>query len=127
MGSNLVIGGAAQSGRTTALRTIAAAIAAGCSPADAHLYVLDCDSGVLGLLEELPHCGAVVRHTETERAGRLLDRLEAEISRRRDLLSAVGFASVTEQRAGHPPPTGSPIWCCSRRLGGVRGRPRPTR
>ena len=102
LGSNLVIGGAAQSGRTTALRTIAAAIAAGCSPADAHLYVLDCDSGALGLLEELPHCGAVVRHTETERAGRLLDRLEAEIGRRQELLSADGFASVTEQRSQAP-------------------------
>jgi S-DNA-T family DNA segregation ATPase FtsK/SpoIIIE len=102
LGSNLVVGGAAQSGRTTTLRTIAAAITAGCSPADAHLYALDCDSGALGLLEQLPHCGAVVRHTETERAGRLLDRLEAEISRRRDLLSADGFASVTEQRSKAP-------------------------
>jgi S-DNA-T family DNA segregation ATPase FtsK/SpoIIIE len=97
-GSNLLFGGAAQSGRTTALRTIAAGVAAGCSPADVHLYVLDCDAGALGPLDRLPHCGAVVRHTETERAARLLDRLEAEISRRRDLLSADGFASVTEQR-----------------------------
>ena len=102
LGSNLVIGGAAQSGRTTALRTIAASIAVGCSPADAHLYVLDCDSGALGLLEELPHCGAFIRHTEAERAGRLLDRLEAEISRRQELLSADGFASVTEQRSQAP-------------------------
>jgi DNA segregation ATPase FtsK/SpoIIIE, S-DNA-T family len=97
-GSNLLIGGAAQSGRTTALRTITAGIATGCSPADLHLYVLDCAGGALGPLDRLPHCGAVVRHTETERAARLLDRLDAEISHRRDLLSAEGFASVTEQR-----------------------------
>jgi S-DNA-T family DNA segregation ATPase FtsK/SpoIIIE len=102
-GSNLLIGGAGGTGRTTALRSIAAAIATSCSPADAHLYVLDCDSGALGQLDRLPHCGAAVRHTETERAARLLDRLDAEISRRRDLLSAEGFASVTEQRRKTPP------------------------
>jgi DNA segregation ATPase FtsK/SpoIIIE, S-DNA-T family len=101
-GSNLVVGGAAQSGRTTALRTIAAGIAAGCSPADVHLYVLDCDSGTLGQLERLPHCGAVVRHTDPQRAARLLDRLDVEVARRQDLLAADGYASVTEQRAKVP-------------------------
>ena len=101
-GSNLLIGGAAQSGRTTALRTIAARIAASYSPADVHLYALDCDAGALAPLARLPHCGAVVRGTEAERAGRLLDRLDAEVARRRDLLSADGFASVTEQRRRVP-------------------------
>ena len=96
--SNLLIGGAELSGRTTALRAVAAGIATGCSPADVHLYVLDCGSGALGQLSELPHCGAVVRHTDPQRAGRLLDRLDAELDRRRDLLSAGGFATVTEQR-----------------------------
>ncbi len=96
--SNLLIGGAELSGRTTALRALAAGIAIGCSPADVHLYVLDCGSGALGQLSELPHCGAVVRHTDPQRAGRLLDRLDAELDRRRDLLSAGGFATVTEQR-----------------------------
>jgi DNA segregation ATPase FtsK/SpoIIIE, S-DNA-T family len=96
--SNLLVGGAALSGRTTALRALAAGIATGCSPADVHLYVLDCNSGALGQLSELPHCGAVVRHADPQRAGRLLDRLDAELDRRRDLLSAGGFATVTEQR-----------------------------
>ncbi len=102
-GSNLLIGGAAQSGRTTALRTIAARIAIGYSPADVHLYVLDCDAGALAPLAGLPHCGAVVRGTEAERAARLLDRLDAEAARRREMLSADGFSSVTEQRRRVPP------------------------
>jgi S-DNA-T family DNA segregation ATPase FtsK/SpoIIIE len=97
--SNLLIGGAELSGRTTALHAIVAGIATGCSPADVHLYVLDCHGKVLGQLSELPHCGALVRHNDPQRAGRLLDRLDAELDRRRDLLSADGFATVTEQRA----------------------------
>jgi S-DNA-T family DNA segregation ATPase FtsK/SpoIIIE len=101
-GLNLLIGGAAQTGKTTALRTLAAEMARGCSPSDIHLYVLDCDTGALGFLQRLPHCGAVIRHTEAERAARLFDRLEAEADRRRNLLADRGFASVGEQRASVP-------------------------
>ena len=101
-GLNLLIGGAGQTGKTTALRTLAAEIACRCSPDDVHLYVLDCDTGALGLLERLPHCGAVVRHDEGERAARLFDRLETEVDRRKNLLADGGFASVGEQRATAP-------------------------
>jgi DNA segregation ATPase FtsK/SpoIIIE, S-DNA-T family len=101
-GSHLLIGGAPQSGRTTALRTIAARIAAGYSPGDVQLYVLDCDAGSLAPLQRLPHCGAVVRRTEKDRAARLLDRLAAEVARRQDLLATAGFSSVTEQRRRVP-------------------------
>lgn len=101
-GGNLLAVGAAQSGRTTLLRTIAAGIARDHSPGDVHLYVLDCDAGGLTALARLPHCGAVVRRAERERAARLLDRLAAEVSRRQDLLAGAGFASVTEQRAQAP-------------------------
>ena len=101
-GLNLLIGGVAQTGKTTALRTLAAEIACQCSPDDVHLYVLDCDKGALTLLERLPHCGAVIRHTETERAARLFDRLETEVDRRKNLLADGGFASVGEQRAAVP-------------------------
>lgn len=98
-GLNLLIGGTARTGKTTALRTLAAEIAARCSPDDVHLYVLDCDTGTLALLAGLPHCGAVVRHHDAERAARLLDRLESEVERRKNLLADSGFASAGEQRS----------------------------
>jgi S-DNA-T family DNA segregation ATPase FtsK/SpoIIIE len=101
-GSHLLVVGPAQSGRTTLLRTIAAGLATDWSPADAHLYILDCDAGGLAPLARLPHCGAVVRRTERERAGRLLDRLAAELGRRQDLIAGRGYASVTEQRRAAP-------------------------
>ncbi|MFC7716879.1 FtsK/SpoIIIE domain-containing protein [Nonomuraea recticatena] len=46
-GGHLLIAGAARSGRSTALRTIAGAIAATASPADVHLHVVDCGSGAM--------------------------------------------------------------------------------
>ena len=100
--SHLMAAGAPRSGRSQLLRTIAASLALGHSCADVHLYGIDCGSGALGALTELPHCGAVVNRSQTERATRLLKRLAGELSRRQELLAASGCSSVNEQRAAAP-------------------------
>jgi S-DNA-T family DNA segregation ATPase FtsK/SpoIIIE len=102
---HLLAAGAPRSGRSQLLRGIAAALALAHSCADVHLYGLDCGNGALLPLAELPHCGAVVSRNEAERAARLLRRLDAELTRRQEILAAGGFADITEQRtagkAGH--------------------------
>jgi S-DNA-T family DNA segregation ATPase FtsK/SpoIIIE len=45
----------------------------------------------------------VVSRTQAERAVRLLGRLNAEVSRRQELLAEAGFADITEQRASAAP------------------------
>ena len=99
---HLHIIGAPRSGRSTALRTFAAAAASAAGVADLHLYGLDCGNGALLPLSRLPHCGAVVQRSETHRAARLLNRLHAEVLRRQRLLGEGGFADVAEQRAASP-------------------------
>src|SRR5258707_929146 len=69
------------------------------SPADVHIYALDCGTGTLLPLSGLPHCGAVVTRDQTDRVERLLAKLRAETVRRQQLLAAGGFAGVAEQRA----------------------------
>ena len=96
--THLLVSGDPGSGRSQFLRTFAGAIARQHSRADVHLYAIDCGSGALLALRELPHCGAVVTQTETTRAARLLNRLTADIRRRQELLAEGGFASATEQR-----------------------------
>ena len=98
---HLLVVGAARSGRSQLLRTLAGSAAA-LSPADLHLYAVDCGNGALAVLNHLPHCGAVVTRAEPERAARLLGRLRAEADRRRSELASSGFADVAEQRAGSP-------------------------
>ncbi|WP_223166998.1 FtsK/SpoIIIE domain-containing protein [Nonomuraea sp. SYSU D8015] len=101
-GGHLLIAGAARSGRSTALRTIAGSIAAHTSPSDVHLHAVDCGSGALLPLVAMPHCGAVVTRDQLDRVERLLTRLRAEIGRRQQLLAEAGHASLAEYRqAGH--------------------------
>ncbi|WP_285472252.1 FtsK/SpoIIIE domain-containing protein [Actinoplanes sp. NBRC 101535] len=99
---HLHIAGAPRSGRSQALRTIAAAAASAASVADLHLYGLDCGNGALLPLTRFPHCGAVAQRSEVDRASRLLNRLHAEVQRRQQLLGEGGFADVTEQRGTVP-------------------------
>ena len=95
---HLHIVGSPRSGRSQALRTIAAAAASAASAADLHLYGLDCGNGALLPLTKFPHCGAVVQRSETERAARLLKRLHAEVLRRQVILGEGGFADLSELR-----------------------------
>ncbi len=95
---HLLIAGSPGSGRTTALRTVAAALASGEHPDDVWIYVLDCGGGELRRLADLPHCGAVVTRSESDRADRLLGRLHREMTRRLDLLARHGHADLGEHR-----------------------------
>jgi S-DNA-T family DNA segregation ATPase FtsK/SpoIIIE len=97
---HVVIAGAPRTGRSTALRTLAGSVAAHTSPADVHIYALDCGTGAMLPLSALPHCGAVVSRDQAERVERLLGKLRGEIMRRQQLFAAEGFAGVAEQRAG---------------------------
>lgn len=101
-GGHLLIAGTSRSGRSTALRTIAGAIAAETCPADVHVHAIDCGSGALLPLVAMPHCGAVVTRDQLDRVERLLTRLRAEVGRRQQLLAEAGHASLAEYRsAGH--------------------------
>ena len=97
-----VVFGAGGSGRTTVLRTIAAAIARDCTPEDAHLYVIDARGRGLAALGELPHCGAVVSATEEERIDRILGRLAALIDARARAFSDAGVSTLAEYRRRVP-------------------------
>lgn len=97
-GAHLIIAGSARSGRSTALRTLAASVAQANSPSDVHIYGLDYGNGALGPLADLPHTGAVCSRNETERAERLAARLYEEVGRRHELFSRHGFGDIEEQR-----------------------------
>jgi S-DNA-T family DNA segregation ATPase FtsK/SpoIIIE len=90
--------GGPRTGRSTALRTLAAE--AGRRPVDEiHLYGLDFAGGGLRPVVALPHCGAVAGRDDVRRAARLIERLLTEVTRRQELLARAGLGSAAEQRA----------------------------
>ncbi|MEU4245466.1 FtsK/SpoIIIE domain-containing protein [Actinoplanes sp. NPDC026619] len=94
--------GSSRSGRSQALRTLAAAVAARHSAADVHFYAIDCGNGALLPLAGLPHCGAVVDRLQLERLDRMLTWLISELTRRQSMFGEQGVADLTEQRRGAP-------------------------
>ncbi|MEV6483619.1 FtsK/SpoIIIE domain-containing protein [Streptomyces sp. NPDC051576] len=100
---HLHIVGSPRSGRSQTLRTLAAALAQAHGADDVHLYGIDCGNGALNSLAALPHCGVVVDRGQTERLGRLLDRLNSELTARQSILGTRGTADLTELRAAQAP------------------------
>ena len=96
---HLAVLGAARSGRSTALRAIAGAIGRFVSPADVHMYGIDCGNNALLPLMQLPHVGAVITRDQSERMARFVTRLQRLIADRQQTLAQAGFADITEQRA----------------------------
>ncbi|MEU6349790.1 FtsK/SpoIIIE domain-containing protein [Streptomyces sp. NPDC047072] len=100
---HLHIVGSPRSGRSQTLRTLAAALAQAHGADDVHLYGIDCGNGALNALTALPHCGVVVDRGQTERLGRLLDRLGSELTARQSILGTRGTADLTELRGTQAP------------------------
>ncbi len=82
---NAIVVGNPGAGTTTALATIAVAMAGGHPPDAVHLYAIDHGAGGLAPLRALPHCGAVAGAAEPERQARLIRHLTGELTRRRAL------------------------------------------
>lgn len=103
---HLAVVGAAQSGRTSALRAMAVGLMGTNSPDEVHLHVIDSYRGLASALASAPHCGVAVDADETWRVDRLLTRLEAEVDERLSLLAGRGVSSVAELWAagGDAPP-----------------------
>jgi S-DNA-T family DNA segregation ATPase FtsK/SpoIIIE len=102
-GGHLCVAGAPRSGRSTALRAVAGAVATATSPRDVHLYGVDCGNNALLPLVALPHTGAVVTRDQPDRINRLTARLLQVIAERQQLLAERGFADLREQRAHAAP------------------------
>ncbi|CCK28253.1 cell division FtsK/SpoIIIE [Streptomyces davaonensis JCM 4913] len=102
-GEHTLLLGGARSGRSTALRTLGGSLARATSPHDVHVYGIDCGSNALLPLMRLPHVGAIVTRDEPDRVRRLIERLQAEIARRQQLLAMEGASSAAEQRATAAP------------------------
>lgn len=100
-GGHAVIIGAPQSGRTTALRTIAASLALTHTPKEVGIYGLDLTGSGLRRLEGFPHVGGVVTRGDEDRMQRLLEELTAMLRAREALFKQLRIDSMQEFRRLH--------------------------
>ncbi len=78
----MLIAGGARSGRSGILRSLAVSSASHYSPAELHVYVVDCAGAALHSLSVLPHCAGVASRDDFGLAHRMLAALDAEMKRR---------------------------------------------
>ncbi len=90
---SLAVFGTSGAGRSAVLRTVAASLVG-----PAHVYGLDLGSGGLAMLDVLPHVGAVIDGSDTERTVRLLRRLRDELDERAARFAAAHADSLTRYR-----------------------------
>ncbi|MFI9509627.1 type VII secretion protein EccCb [Nocardia sp. NPDC052566] len=82
--ANLLVVGRSGSGKSTLLRTLVGSLALTHTEEEAQIYVLE-SSNRLGSMSALPHIVAVAGDDEPERVTAVLDRIAAEIIRRKQL------------------------------------------
>ncbi|MGA5464191.1 type VII secretion protein EccCa [Mycobacterium sp. NPDC050041] len=110
---NVAVVGGPGSGKSTALRTLALALAATAGPRDVQLYCLDFGGGALASLRALPHVGAVAGRHEGDLVRRTVAELELLVRAREVGFRELGIDSVSEFRrrrvAGDPAVTADPF------------------
>ena len=72
---HLALCGGTQSGKSTAVRTIVASLAAVYSPDSVRFYIIDLGGGLLSPLQLLPHVAAVAGRHEAEKIRRIVDEV----------------------------------------------------
>jgi S-DNA-T family DNA segregation ATPase FtsK/SpoIIIE len=81
-GGNVAVVGGPRSGKSTALCTLALALAATRSPARVQIYGLDFGGGGLTGIRALPHVGSVADRFEADLAQRIVSRVHEVVRRR---------------------------------------------
>jgi DNA segregation ATPase FtsK/SpoIIIE, S-DNA-T family len=95
---NVALVGAPQSGKSTALRTIATALAATHSPELVQLYCLDFGGGALASLSDLPHVGVVAGRQYPDLVHRTVAQMTSLVRRRELLFGQLGIESMADYR-----------------------------
>lgn len=101
---NVMIIGAAQTGKTTLLQTMIRCAAEKYSPSDVAVYILDFASKVLKMYSGLNHVGEVITDTDDEKLKNFFKMITEEIVVRKERFSQAGIGSYDAYTAAEASP-----------------------
>ncbi|SCL20949.1 DNA segregation ATPase FtsK/SpoIIIE, S-DNA-T family [Micromonospora pallida] len=101
-GHGLVLG-APQTGKSTLLRTLVAALALTHTPTEVQFFLLDLGGGGLASLSGLPHVSGYANRMDTERVRRIVAELTGLLAEREQSFAAHGIDSISDFRRRPPP------------------------
>lgn len=95
---NILIIGGAQTGKSTAIKTLACALALHNTPEQVQMYLVDYAGGGLGPLAELPHVGGVAGRAEPDAINRMLSQVRTLIGDRERLFRDNKIGTMADYR-----------------------------
>ena len=97
-GGNIAIIGGPRSGKSTALRTLVAALALRHTPSEVQFYGLDFSGGALFGLAELPHVGGIAGRQDGDVARRIVAEMTTLVETREESFRELGVDSMAGYR-----------------------------
>ncbi len=97
-GGHLAVVGSPRTGKSTVLRTLAAALIWRHTPAQVQIYGIDLGGGLLNALSGGPHVGGVAGKLEREAVTRVVRQLRTEVEDREQAFREAGHESMTAAR-----------------------------
>ena len=98
VGGHLAVIGAPQTGKSTLLRTLLAALMVTYRPSELRAYALDFGGGLLRAFEAAPHFGGVAGKRDPERVRATISQIRAMIHEREACFRELGIDSMAEAR-----------------------------
>ncbi|MFV0426173.1 MAG: type VII secretion protein EccCa [Beutenbergiaceae bacterium] len=104
--SNLAIVGGPRSGKSTALRTVVAALALTTTPLESQIYVMDFGGGTFAPMRSLPHIAGIATRSEPDVVRRMVAEITGLINAREAHFRTLGIDSIETYRARRVPGVG---------------------
>jgi len=97
----IVVFGASGRGKSTFIKTLLLSLAAQRPPSELNFYALDFGRGGLKSLRALPHLGASIDASQSDRVESLFRMIRSLMNERQEKLSAATYASLEDYNAQH--------------------------